>query len=75
MCTLLYALTQTKIIQICKILFRDLIMHLLDVLCKEQMRLQVQDIGGWVRFTETMHELYAHLAEMIGKLNSYILQY
>ena len=42
-------------------------MLLLDVLCKEQMRLQVQDIGGWVRFTETMHELYAHLAEMIGK--------
>ena len=67
MCTLLYALTQTKIIQICKILFPDLIMLLLDVLCKEQMRLQVQDIGGWVRFTETMHELYAHLAEMIGK--------
>lgn len=39
----------------------------LDILCKEQMRLQVLDIGEWVRFPETIHEFYAHLAEMIGK--------
>ena len=39
----------------------------LDVLCKEQMLLQVQDIGGWITFPETIHELYAHLAELIGK--------
>ena len=38
-----------------------------DKLCKEQMLLQVVDIGEWVRFPETMHEFYAHLAEMIGK--------
>ena len=31
------------------------------------MLLQVQDIGGWITFPETIHELYAHLAELIGK--------
>ena len=30
------------------------------------MRLMLEDIGGWVKFPETMHEFYAHLAEMIG---------
>ena len=40
----------------------------LDVLCKEQMLLQVQDIDGWITFPETIHELYAHLAELIGKV-------
>ena len=41
----------------------------LDILCKEQMRFQVLDIGEWVRFPETIHEFYAHLAEMIGKMS------
>ena len=29
------------------------------------MRLLVLDIGEWVCFPETVHEFYAHLAEMI----------
>ena len=53
--------------------FRDFsttcnVIFYLDVLCKEQMLLQVQDIGGWITFPETIHELYAHLAELIGKV-------
>ena len=38
-----------------------------DVLCKDQMRLMVEEIGAWIRFPETQHEFLAHLAEMIGK--------
>ena len=37
-----------------------------EELCKEQMRLFVVDIGPWVRFTPTIHELYAHLPQLIG---------
>ena len=60
-----------------KILFQDMILlrlmscdylllpEKINRLCKEQMRLQVEDIGSWVNFPETMHEFYAHLAEMI----------
>ena len=40
---------------------------LLEVLCREQMKLQLVDIGGWIRFPETVHELYAHLHQFIGK--------
>ena len=36
------------------------------------MRLMLEDIGGWVKFPETMHEFYAHLAEMIGSEKIYI---
>ena len=32
------------------------------------MLLQVRDIGAWICFPETVHELYAHLAELIGIL-------
>ena len=37
-----------------------------DELCKEQMLLKVHHIGGWIRFPETVHELYAHLPQLIG---------
>ena len=33
------------------------------------MLLQVRDVGDWIRFPETVHELYAHLAELIGNIN------
>ena len=39
---------------------------ILEELCKEQMLLQVSDVGPWVCFPETVHELYAHLAELIS---------
>ena len=32
------------------------------------MLLLVIDIGDWVKFPETVHELYAHLPQMIGRL-------
>ena len=32
------------------------------------MMLMVLDIGEWVRFPETVHEFYAHLAGMIGNI-------
>ena len=38
------------------------------------MLLLVKDVGDWVKFPETTHELYAHLAEMIGKLESFRLE-
>ena len=38
------------------------------------MLLLVKDVGDWIRFPETTHELYAHLAEMIGKLESFHLE-
>jgi hypothetical protein len=28
----------------------------------------VEDIGPWVRFPDTLHEGYAHLAEVMGKI-------
>ena len=31
------------------------------------MKLLVLHIGEWVKFPETIHEFYAHMAEMIGK--------
>ena len=33
------------------------------------MLLQVRDVGDWICFPETVHELYAHLAELIGNIN------
>ena len=30
------------------------------------MKLQVGDIGDWIRFPETVHELYAHLHQFVG---------
>ena len=45
-----------------------------EELCKHQMLLLVKDVGDWVKFPETTHELYAHLAEMIGKLESFHLE-
>ena len=30
------------------------------------MLLMVQDVGPWICFPETVHEFYAHLAEVIG---------
>ena len=30
------------------------------------MLLKVHHIGGWIRFPETVHELYAHLPQLIG---------
>ena len=32
------------------------------------MLLQVSDVGPWVCFPETVHELYAHLAELISNI-------
>ena len=29
------------------------------------MKLHLEEIGGWIRFPETVHELYAHLAQFI----------
>ena len=40
----------------------------LDELCKTQQLLCVQDIGEWVRFPDTLHEGYAHVAEVMGEL-------
>ena len=37
-------------------------------LCKEQMKLLVQHVGNWIRIPETLHELYAHLAQFIGEI-------
>ena len=39
----------------------------LDQLCKKQQLLCVEDIGSWVRFPDTLHEGYGHLAEVMGK--------
>ena len=39
------------------------------------MLLLVKDVGDWIRFPETTHELYAHLAEMIGKLESLFFRF
>ena len=30
------------------------------------MKLMLQEVGDWIRFPETVHELYAHLAQFIG---------
>ena len=30
------------------------------------MNLLLVDVGEWIRFPETIHELYAHLAQFIG---------
>ena len=38
----------------------------IDELCKQQMRLQLLHIGDWIKFPETIHELYAHLAQFIA---------
>ena len=27
----------------------------------------MEDIGSWVRFPDTLHEGYAHVAELMGK--------
>ena len=32
------------------------------------MLLFVQDVGPWVCFPETIHEFYAHLAELVGNI-------
>ena len=29
----------------------------------------MQDIGDWVRFPDTLHEGYAHVAEVMGELS------
>ena len=39
----------------------------LEELCKQQMRLLLLDIGSWIRVTPTIHELYAHLPDLIGE--------
>ena len=30
------------------------------------MKLQLQELGSWVRFTPTIHKFYAHLPQLIG---------
>ena len=47
---------------------------LLDELCKEQMKEMLQ-VGKWIRYPETVHELYAHLAQYIGNLAYLIVKY
>ena len=39
----------------------------LDELCQAQQLLCVQDIGSWVRFPDTLHEGYSHMAAIMGK--------
>ena len=39
----------------------------IDELCKEQQLLCVQDIGSWVRFPDTLHEGYGHVAAVMGR--------
>ena len=41
----------------------------IDKLCKKQQLLCVQDIGPWVRFPDTLHEGYGHLAQVMGKFS------
>ena len=48
-----------------KIIFKHFPAHL----CVEQMKLKLTELGGaWVRFPDSIHELYAHLAQFIGKI-------
>ena len=53
-------------IQKCRKLVWGLILFFPAELCKEQMRLHLLDVGSWIRFPETVHELYAHLPQFIG---------
>ena len=39
----------------------------IDELCKKQQLLCVEDIGSWVRFPDTLHEGYAHVADVMGE--------
>ena len=36
------------------------------------MLLFVQDVGPWVSFPETIHEFYAHLAELVGNMPLFV---
>ena len=48
-------------------LFSSPITCTLDELCIKQQLLCVEDIGPWVRFPDTLHEGYAHVAAVMGK--------
>ena len=37
-----------------------------EKLCTEQALRYVSDLGGWIEFPDTVHELYAHLPQAIG---------
>ena len=58
--------------QLALVIFSYLLTFVED-LCKQQMKLQLQDIGSWVRFTPTLHELYAHLPQLISNIVRYKL--
>ena len=40
---------------------------ILDELCREQQLLCVEHIGSWVRFPDTLHEGYGHMAAIMGE--------
>ena len=42
-----------------------------EELCQEQMLLMVEGLGSWVEFPDTIHELLAHLVEVIGEDNDW----
>ena len=41
--------------------------YFLDELCREQQLLCVEHIGSWVRFPDTLHEGYGHMAAIMGE--------
>ena len=49
-------------------------MYVSEELCQEQMLLMVEGLGSWVEFPDTIHELLAHLVEVIGKTNRWYTQ-
>ena len=69
--TLLTIMSSDKLMNVSKVgefLIIFLLLKMLSIaedLCKQQMRLLLIDIGPWVRVTPTLHELYAHLPQLI----------
>lgn len=43
-----------------------------EKLVQKQMLLYLEEVGPWVRFTDTVHEGLAHLTEVISKTNQFI---
>ena len=74
--TLLTIMSSDKLMNVSKVgefLIIFLLLKMLSIaedLCKQQMRLLLIDIGPWVRVTPTLHELYAHLPQLIEENGS-----
>ena len=58
---LVNALTLLNLMSCDKILYVDEV----EMICKQQMKLFIENIGCWVKFPPTIHEFYAHLPQMI----------